>query len=153
MGGAWKKHVYHRNDRDGWRKDVNTIPAKGVWNTWYLGITPLEYRWRRTPKNRYAKNKGAGSGSRLMPPTLTESIIIDKIISLYACYATNKWNNQMQHTDKTLYYHFLMFTRTRASYSHTCFDTNRREIPAQRDRNTPYTSPKIKSSRIRHYLA
>ena len=63
--------------------------------------------------------------------------------------AASKGNNQ------TLYYHFLMFQRTRTLYSQTCSDTKPCGTPAQRNRNAPYSSPEIeeKSSGIRHCLA
>ena len=61
----------------------------------------------------------------------------------------NKGNNQ------TLYYHFLTFQRTRALYNQTWSDTKPCGTPAQRNQNTPYSSPEIeeKSSGIWHCLA
>ena len=72
------------------------------------------------------------------------------IASLYACYAAIKCSNQVQQTNKTLYYRFLTVTLSRASYSQTCSDTNFCGTPAQRNRNAPYSSPRDKSTGIRH---
>ena len=77
------------------------------------------------------------------------------IIMLYACHETNKCSNQVQQTNWGLYYRFLTFAWSRASYSQTCSDTKPYGTPAQRNQNAPYSSPKIeeKSSGIRHCLA
>ena len=52
------------------------------------------------------------------------------------------------------FYRLLQLALTRASYSQTCSDTKPCGIPAQRNRNAPYSSPEIeeKSSGIRHCL-
>ena len=43
-----------------------------------------------------------------------------------------------------------MLALSRASYSQTCSDTNVCGTPAQRKRNAPYSSPRDKSTGIRH---
>ena len=63
---------------------------------------------------------------------------------------TNKCNKQVQQTDQTLYYRFLTFASSRASYSQTCSDTNACGTPAQRKPERPVFQPRDKSSGIRH---
>ena len=61
----------------------------------------------------------------------------------------------MQQTNWGLYYRFLTFARSRASYSQTYSDTKRCGTLAHRNRNAQYSSPEIeeKSTGIRHCLA
>ena len=63
--------------------------------------------------------------------------------------AASKGNNQI------LYYHFLMFQRTRTLYIQTYSDTKPCGTPAKRNRNSLYSCPEneVKSSRIWHCLA
>src|SRR3989337_4225556 len=63
---------------------------------------------------------------------------------------TNKCNKQVPQTNWILYYRLLMLTRSRASYSQTCSDTNACGTPAQRRPERPVFQPRDKSSRIRH---
>ena len=72
---------------------------------------------------------------------------------LYACYATNKCSNQVQSTNQTLYYHFLTFTRARASYSQTCSDTKPVAPWLRENRNAPYSSPEIKEKSLEYDTA
>ena len=68
-------------------------------------------------------------------------------------------DKQMQQSSATnqrgLYYHFLTFARSRASYSLTYSDTKPVSPRLRENRNTPYSIPeiKMKSSGIRHCLA
>ena len=66
-----------------------------------------------------------------------------------------KCSNQVQQTNWGLYYRFLTFARSRASYNHTCFDTKPVAPRLRENRNAPYSSLEIemKSSGIRHGLA
>ena len=97
------------SELDGTTRDSNMYITKtigvagGKISTGYLSITSASVQHHLVPwhhsagtklaptlKSRYAKLESAGSGSKPMPPTLTRSIISDKTISLYACYATTK---------------------------------------------------------------
>ena len=62
--------------------------------------------------------------------------------------AASKGNNQI------LYYHFLMFQRTRTLYSQTFSDTKPVAPRLRANQNALYSSPeiKVKSSRIHHFL-
>ena len=68
-------------------------------------------------------------------------------------------NKQMQQPNTIknwgLYYRFLTFTWSRASYSQTCSDTKPVAPQLRENLNAPYSSPEIemKSSGIRHCLA
>ena len=68
-------------------------------------------------------------------------------------------DKQMQQSSASnklgLYYRFLMFARSRASYSQTYSDTKLVAPRLRETRNAPYSSPEIemKSSGIRHCVA
>ena len=133
--------------------------TEGKISVWYLSTIFGKQCWdhlaslcwyRNDTKHRKKKGLGKCKGWAVVEPNRCQLHSLDKplsqILRLYACYATNKCSNQVQQTNWGLYYCFLTFARSRASYSQTFSDTKPvaprlREtgmprIPAQRSRRS-----------------